>query len=55
MKLMQDNNWKAIHFDDRVILRADKTLYPQAMWERLVYELDVEPLPRAGHYRAITK
>lgn len=55
MKLMQDNNWKAVHFKDRVILKADKALYPQTVWERLVNKLDVEPLPRAGHYRVITK
>lgn len=55
MKLMQDNNWKAVHFENRTVLSTDRNLYPQATWEYLVNKMEVEPLPQAGHYKAIAQ
>lgn len=50
MRLMQDPNWKAVHLDDRTILKTDHCLYPQATWEFLVNKLDVVPTETPGYY-----
>lgn len=53
MFLMQDKNWKGVHFGDgRCILKVDRNLYPQAAWEQLVNKTEVEPMNgRPGHYK----
>lgn len=53
MLLMQDSNWKAVHFENRTVLRVDRNLYPQATWEYLVNKMEVEPMAQQGHYKAI--
>lgn len=55
MLLMQDSNWKAVHFENRTVLRVDRNLYPQATWEYLVNKMEVEPMAQQGHYKAIAK
>lgn len=29
MKLVNANDWKAVHFQNRTILRSDRNLYPE--------------------------
>ena len=41
MKLMQDKNWKAVHFENKTVLSTDRNLYPQATWEYLVNKMEV--------------
>lgn len=53
MYLMQDPNWKAVHFTDRTLLPKDRILYPQAQWEYLVNKLEVVPMSTPGHYRVL--
>lgn len=53
MKLNNDNNWIAVHFENRTILRTDRNLYPQPAWEYLVNKMDVEPMEQPGHYKAL--
>lgn len=57
MYLMQDRNWKGVHFSDgRCILKVDHNLYPQAMWEQLVNKTGVEPMDgHPGHYKVKEK
>ena len=55
MLLMQDSNWKAVHFEDRTIPRVDHNLYPQATWEYLVNKMEVEPMAQQGHYKVKLK
>lgn len=53
MKLVNDNTWKAIHFQNRTILRSDRNLYPEPIWWELVSTVEVEPMDEPGHYKAI--
>lgn len=53
MKLNNDNNWIAVHFENRTVLKSDRNLYPQPTWEYLVNKLEVEPMDGAGHYKAL--
>lgn len=32
MKLIECKDWKAIHLQDRTILRSDRNLYPESVW-----------------------
>ena len=53
MKLIETKNWKAVHFDDRTILKTDRNLYPEVLWWALVSAVEVEPMDELGHYRAL--
>lgn len=53
MKLIETKNWKAVHLDNRTILRTDRNLYPEALWWALVSTVEVEPMDELGHYRAL--
>lgn len=53
MKLNQCKGWKAVHFEDRAILRTDRNLYPEAHWWALISKVEVEPMETKGHYRVI--
>lgn len=53
MKLINDPSWKAVHFKGRTILKSDKPLFPRIDWDYFVHELEVEPMKRPGHYRAV--
>lgn len=53
MKLVYDNDWKAIHFQNRTILRSDRNLYPESTWWALVSTVEVKPMDEPGHYKAI--
>lgn len=53
MRLYQDNNWKAVHFDDRTILSSDSWLYGKLDWEELIYDVEVEPMENKGHYKVV--
>lgn len=53
MKLYQCNGWKAVHLPDgRTILSRDYYLYSKLDWEELIYDIEVEPMKRIGHYKA---
>lgn len=54
MKLYQDTNWKAVHFEDRTILRSDHNLYSAAEWWALVSSVEVEPMKQLGHYIVVS-
>lgn len=53
MTLCNCKDWKAIHFENRVILRNDRNLYPEAIWRALVSVVKVEPMKEIGHFKAI--
>lgn len=53
MKLVNANDWKAVHFQNRTILRSDRNLYPEPDWWALVSTVEVEPMAEPGHYKAI--
>lgn len=53
MKLINAKDWKAVHFQDRTILRSDRNLYPEPDWWALVSTVEVEPMAEPGHYKAI--
>lgn len=53
MKLINANDWKAVHFQDRTILRSDRNLYPEATWWGLISSVEVEPMNEPGHYKAV--
>ena len=55
MKLAENPNWKAVHFFDRTILKADGYLYGKLDWEELIYDVEVEPMEREGHYKVVEK
>ena len=44
MKLVNANDWKAVHFQNRTILRSDRNLYPEPDWWALVSTVEVEPM-----------
>lgn len=54
MKLKNCENWKAVCFDDRTILKDDTRF----MWVEQVkslLEVEVEPTRRKGFFRAVEK
>ena len=53
LKLIECEDWKAVHFKKRTVLRSDRCLYPEALWWALITEVDVEPTKTKGHYRVI--
>ena len=53
MKLINAKDWKAVHFENRTILKSDRNLYPEADWWALISSADVEPMDEPGHYKAI--
>lgn len=53
MKLINANDCKAVHFQDRTILRSDRNLYPEATWWGLISSVEVEPMNEPGHYKAV--
>ena len=55
MKFINANDWKAVHFEDRTILRSDRNLYPEPTWWALVFTVEVEPMEQPGHYKAISE
>lgn len=55
MKLTNISYWKAIHFEDRTILREDEKYFPKGTWIGFIYSLEVEPMDRKGHYKVIQK
>jgi hypothetical protein len=52
MKLHEDKNWKAIHFEDRTILKSDRSLFGKSDWDRLL-NFNVNPMKTKGHYKVI--
>lgn len=52
MKLKDCKDWRAIHLEDRVILKVDKVLFPSHVWENLL-NVKVEPMESIGHYKAV--
>lgn len=50
MKLIETNDWKAVHFKDRTILRADRNLYPESTWWSLIHDIEVKESGKQGHY-----
>ena len=54
MTLCDYKDWKAVHFEGRVILRSDRNLYAKAAWQALVSVVKVEPMKETGHFRVIT-
>lgn len=55
MRLCQDNNWKAVHFEDRTILKSDSWHFCKLDWEELIYDVEVEPMKAKGHYKVVRK
>lgn len=55
MKLKECKDWKAVHFEDRAILRTDINLYSDAHWWSLISKVEVEPMETKGHYKVINK
>ena len=56
MKLIDCKNWKAVHFDERTILRSDKNLFPKSVWNELLNCTEVEEVSgNPAHYRVIDK
>lgn len=53
MKLNETKDWKAVHFEDRTVLRSDRNLYPEADWWALVSSVEVEQMKQPGHYKAV--
>ena len=55
MKLHECKDWKAVHFNDRTILKAD-CRYMSAVQLHELAETEVEPVEgRNGHYNAKSK
>lgn len=52
MKLHEDKNWRAVHFEDRTILKSDRALFGKLDWDRLL-NLNVKPMKTKGHYKVI--
>jgi len=51
MKLCECKDWKAVHFKDRTILKADCRYMSAVMLHELA-ETEVEPITnRKGHYK----
>ena len=50
MKLIETNDWVAVHFKDRTILSTDRNLYPESIWRELIYVIEVQPTGVKGHY-----
>lgn len=50
MKLIETNDWKAVHFKDRTILRVDRNLYPESTWWHLIHDIEVQEDTNKGHY-----
>ena len=55
MKLKDVKNWKAVHFEDRTILKSDEKRFPRYTWIGFIYSLEVEEMKEKGHYRVIQK
>lgn len=55
MFLIQDKNWKAVHFVNGTVFRVDRNRYTKSTWELLVKRVNVEPMAQKGHYKAIAK
>ena len=53
MKLIECKDWKAVHLQDRTILRSDRNLYPNPSGGGLIRMVEVEPMAESGHYKAI--
>ena len=53
MKLIECKDWKAVHFQDRTILRSDRNLCPEVTWWTLVSTVEVESMNEPGHYKTI--
>ena len=53
MKLIEVKEWKAVHFEDRTILRRDRNLYPKTVWLELVSSVEVEAMKEPGHFKAV--
>lgn len=43
-------DWKAIHFEDRVILKVDKPFFSNSQWQDIL-NLTVEKMNAKGHYK----
>ena len=55
MRLVQANDWKAVHFNGgRVIMRKDRNLYPENTWWNLVNIIEVASMEQDGYYRVVT-
>lgn len=52
MKLGQIKNWKAVHMDNRTILKSDKSIYPNSTWKE-IENLNVVEMKEKGHYKVI--
>lgn len=50
MKLIETNDWKAVHFKDRTIRRSDRNLYPESTWWYLIHDIEVKEDGNQGHY-----
>lgn len=50
MKLIETDDWKAVHFKDRTILRADRNLYPESTWWHLIHDIEVQDGRNKGDY-----
>lgn len=55
MKLKDVKNWKAVHFEDRTILKSDEKYFSECAWKTLTCLLEVEEIKEKGHYRVIQK
>lgn len=53
MKLIETDDWKAVHLKDRTILRTDRNLYPDLTWWALISTIEVQPTDVKGHYIVI--
>lgn len=52
MKLGENKNWKAVHMEDRTILKSDKSIYPASTWKE-IENLDVVEMKEKGHYKVM--
>lgn len=52
MKLKKNKNWKAVHMEDRTILKSDRPIYPASTWKE-IENLDVVEMKEKGHYKVI--
>ena len=52
MKLRECKDWKALHLNDRTILKSDLKIYPK-MIQEMILNAVVEPADSKGHYKAI--
>jgi hypothetical protein len=55
MKLHEIKDWKAVHFNDRTLLRTDGLYIPSILWDSLLHDFEVTPMKAKGHYKVIGK